>query len=410
MEKSKATVSVIVPTYNRAAMVTQTVDSILNQTRPPDEVIVVDDGSPDATAAVLATYGRRIRYLRQENAGRPAALNRGVAAAGGDYIWIMDDDDLALPGALEQHLELLVSHPDVHFSYSGHYRFTGDVPPVTLSEKDRVPCPRLDHSDFLIQLMIWFRFYMQGMLVRTECYRKVGEFDETLGFGDDYDMILRLARWFRGGYIEQPTFLLREHDGERGPAGQRRAAEERDATLREYDKQILLKLRRALALSEYLPRSASTAVEPLAAWQMREALLQRACIMIRHGLFDEGFRDIKSALADGAYELSGREQHIFSQMLNVECWWLERYPEFVPRMGAFLRRHHAYNALESCGIGLGWRIVSALRGRHYHDALQTAAHLWRLTGAAKMPAVAGMAARRRYRQRGATARSRAVTT
>ncbi|HET6724730.1 MAG TPA: glycosyltransferase [Gammaproteobacteria bacterium] len=397
MDRSQAKVSVIIPTYNRAALVVQTVDSILGQTRPPDEVIVVDDGSPDETANVLSAYGGRIRYLYQRNAGRPTALNRGVAAAAGEYIWIMDDDDLALPDALERHLAFLSDHPEVDFSYSGYYRFTGDHAPTSLPEQDEMACSALEESDFFIRLMIWFQFYMQGMLVPAECYRSVGPFDESLGFGDDYDMILRLARRFRGGRLDSPTFLFREHDGARGPANERRAAEEREAALRRYDKQIMSKLRAELPLVEYLPRG--SAGDRLGPAQRREALLQRACIMVRHELFDEAFADISAALAEGGgNELSDREQRLFSHILNVEGWWLERHRQFTARMGAFLRKRGAWTALEACGVGLGWRLAAALRNGQYASALRTTAHLRRLTGTARIPAVARMAVRRRYRQ------------
>jgi glycosyltransferase involved in cell wall biosynthesis len=394
MHKLNPTVGVVIPTYNRSKLVVQAVDSMLQQTRPPEDVVVVDDGSPDDTAAVLTAYGDRIRYLRQANAGRPTALNHGLAALETDYVWIMDDDDLAMPDALERHLALLNAHPEIDFTFSGNYVFQGDAPPSTLPPERLVECPDPGDAEFFIRVLIWFRFYMQSMLVPRECYREVGPFDESLGFNDDYDMILRLARRFRGGKLAKPAFMLREHSGARGPAHERRALAEREATFREYDKKILSKLRRELSLEEYLPRG--TAERPLNARQTREALLQRAGIMARHELFDAAFADIDAALAErGGDELTPREQQLFSHMLNVDHWWLKKHRQFPSRMGKFLRERRAWPALESCAIGLGWRIAQERRSGRYRNAFEMADQLRRLTGIGRLPGVARMALRRR---------------
>ena len=84
------TLSVIIPNYNRAGLIGETLDNVFAQTRPPDEVIVVDDGSTDASVAVIERYGSRVRLIRQANAGPGAARNRGLAEARGDLIQFMD--------------------------------------------------------------------------------------------------------------------------------------------------------------------------------------------------------------------------------------------------------------------------------------------------------------------------------
>ena len=95
------TVSVIIPTYNRASLVAQTIDNMLAQTLRPLEVIVVDDGSTDDTAAIVAAYGDRVRYVPQRNAGPAAARNAGLALAQGAFVQFMDSDDLASLNKLE---------------------------------------------------------------------------------------------------------------------------------------------------------------------------------------------------------------------------------------------------------------------------------------------------------------------
>ncbi|MGA9115923.1 MAG: glycosyltransferase family 2 protein [Bacteroidota bacterium] len=92
--KPAVVISAVIPTYNRARTVVRAVQSALAQTRPPDEIIVVDDGSRDETASVLEEFAPRIRLIRQENAGASAARNRGVREAAGDWIAFLDSDDL----------------------------------------------------------------------------------------------------------------------------------------------------------------------------------------------------------------------------------------------------------------------------------------------------------------------------
>jgi GT2 family glycosyltransferase len=97
--------SVIIPAYNAAAFIARAIDSVLAQTWPAHEIIVVDDGSADATAQVVAGYGDRVRYLRQENAGVSAARNAGARAATGDWLAFLDADDWYYPDRLKWHAE-----------------------------------------------------------------------------------------------------------------------------------------------------------------------------------------------------------------------------------------------------------------------------------------------------------------
>ena len=93
-------VSVIIPTYNRADLVSETIDSVLAQSYRDFEVIVVDDGSTDASGEVLARYGEQIRVVLQENAGEAVARNAGIRVASGEYVGFLDSDDIWLPPKL----------------------------------------------------------------------------------------------------------------------------------------------------------------------------------------------------------------------------------------------------------------------------------------------------------------------
>jgi len=111
-------VSVVIPTFNRARLVGLTIDSVLAQTFRDFEIIVVDDGSTDDTAALLAGFGERVRVLRQPNQGMNPARNAGLAAARGEYVALLDSDDLWEPYKLALQVELLDRFPDAGFVFS----------------------------------------------------------------------------------------------------------------------------------------------------------------------------------------------------------------------------------------------------------------------------------------------------
>jgi glycosyltransferase involved in cell wall biosynthesis len=120
-------VSVIVPTYNRARLVCATLESVFAQSYQDFEIIVVDDGSTDDTAAAVAAYGDRVRYLRQANRGVNPARNCGIAAARGEFIALADSDDLWEPWKLATQVKLLETYPAVGFVFSDFFILKGDA-------------------------------------------------------------------------------------------------------------------------------------------------------------------------------------------------------------------------------------------------------------------------------------------
>jgi glycosyltransferase involved in cell wall biosynthesis len=201
------TVSVIIPTYNRAGLLPQTLASVLAQTYPQVEIIVVDDGSTDETPALLAQYAGRVRVIRQENQGETVARNKGIAAATGDYFTFLDDDDLFLPTKIEKQVRLLCARPDVDVVYCRYYHMAMDG--QFLHKTSLMP-----EGDILPQLA-YGNFLGAGTpLVPRRCVEKVGPFDATLPFrgkySEDWDWFLRLAL---AGYtfacVQEPLWAYR---------------------------------------------------------------------------------------------------------------------------------------------------------------------------------------------------------
>jgi len=147
MSQNEPLVSVVIPTYNRCGYLQQAIESVLSQSCGDFEVIVVDDGSTDETAQVIAKFSdERVRYLYQSNAGRSAARNWGMGAARGMYLAFLDDDDLYLPHKLASQVAFLESHPgvdlvgsgvrliDEHGAVRGVWRTWQDQPSLTLRD------------------------------------------------------------------------------------------------------------------------------------------------------------------------------------------------------------------------------------------------------------------------------------
>lgn len=112
MVVASPTVSVVVPTYNYARFLGRALDSVLSQTAPPSEIIVVDDGSTDDTAKVLDAYAKYITALRLPNRGVSSARNAGISIASGGFVALLDSDDVWLPTKLERQLALYSRHPE----------------------------------------------------------------------------------------------------------------------------------------------------------------------------------------------------------------------------------------------------------------------------------------------------------
>lgn len=115
------TVSVVIPCYNAASFLRETLESVLVQTRPPFEVLVIDDGSTDGSAAIAEAFCASVRVIRQENQGESAARNRGVNLAQGEWIAFLDADDIWMPEKLDRQLALVA--PDVIAVHTNYYEF-----------------------------------------------------------------------------------------------------------------------------------------------------------------------------------------------------------------------------------------------------------------------------------------------
>jgi GT2 family glycosyltransferase len=192
-------ITTLIPAYNAAAYLERAVDSAIRQSSPPDEILVVDDGSTDATAEIAASLGPPVRVVRHDrNLGLAAARNTGIRAAKGDWIALLDADDLWYPAKLERQRDAI-------------RRATGDVGVVFCLTRitaadgtrwvdcDDVPPPQRDPDGFMTALLRKNAISGSGCspLVRRELLLQVGGYDESLRTCEDWDLWLRLARLAR---------------------------------------------------------------------------------------------------------------------------------------------------------------------------------------------------------------------
>jgi len=199
-------VSVIIPTYNRAHLVSRAIGSVFQQTYQDFEIIVIDDGSTDGTHEVIERIREpRLRYLRHDNnQGASAARNTGIEAASGDYIAFLDSDDEWLPNKLEKQVHLLqTSEVSVGAVYSGYVIIGERGQPVTA----QIP----KHRGIILDELLSDNCVgtTSTVMVRRECFRHGQPFDSALASGQDWDMWVRLAHDYQFDF--NPDVLVRYH-------------------------------------------------------------------------------------------------------------------------------------------------------------------------------------------------------
>ena len=197
-------ISVIIPTYNREKMLIRAINSVVQQTVAPAEIIVVDDGSTDATRQLIKKHFSEVKYLYQTNRGVSAARNVGINAASGDWLALLDSDDEWLPGKLEQQIKLIneqnlkVCHTNEVWirngeqinqmkkhSKSGGWIFDKCLPLCAMSPS--------------------------SILIHKSVFQEVGLFDENLPACEDYDLWLQITARYQVAYVSTPQ--LKKYGG-----------------------------------------------------------------------------------------------------------------------------------------------------------------------------------------------------
>jgi glycosyltransferase involved in cell wall biosynthesis len=196
-------VSVVIPTYNRAHLIREALESVFSQTFKDYEVILIDDGSTDGTEAIIQEhYAGRLRYVKQKNTGISGARNRGIALAKGKYVAFLDSDDRWLPEKLQKQFDYMEAHPKTGLLCTklARYEIGGD------GKMEICPAGFPKHFSELLEGPNFIP--TTTTMVRRECFEKTGVFDPALQVAEDWDLWIRIGKVYEMHCLDD---ILAEH-------------------------------------------------------------------------------------------------------------------------------------------------------------------------------------------------------
>jgi glycosyltransferase involved in cell wall biosynthesis len=212
MTRNNPTVSIILPTYNRAAFIGRSIETILSQTFRDFEIIIIDDGSTDNTAEIVTSMlgDNRIIYERYVgNRGAPCARNIGIRRSSGRYVTFQDSDDTWTRDKLMKQVRAMEeATQDTGVVYTGYYRLEG-------SRKIYMPVPTSDYAKASEAISRLFYLFVATptALIRKECLEAVGLFDETLPRLQEWELWIRMCQRYRFQYINE-ALVMSHHQAE----------------------------------------------------------------------------------------------------------------------------------------------------------------------------------------------------
>lgn len=269
------TITLYMPSYNQAALLPQSIESVLNQTRRPDQFIIIDDASADDSPDIIREYQRQHpdlidAVINPQNTGIGSVRNQAIGLARGDLVTYLDGDDLYEPEKLELEERALIQHPEAGYAFSNFGFIDQHGNPTRLWYEDNAPVPQGDLFTTIAQYAFARGVCHRCELMRTELVRAAGSYEPGLNLYEDYDLKLRVSRQHPAVGVDSVTHQYRVHEG----------GLHRTSFRRHYD-----------ALSHIYSKNAGL-IDSLAAPQRREV---RASI--ERNLARQAWRTIKQAAA-----------------------------------------------------------------------------------------------------------------
>lgn len=200
-------VSVVLSVYNGQDYLRPALDSLINQTLADREIVVVDDGSSDGSAEILASYGNQLRIHRQANQGQTRALNTGLRLARGKYIARMDQDDVADPERLQKQVEFLEAHPEVGLLGTAYHEMDAT------GQFFRTVRPPTDDKPLRTTIVKYNPFMHSAVMFRRDLLEQAGYYDESEQYRhfQDLDLWIRLAQHSQIASLPEPLMCRRVH-------------------------------------------------------------------------------------------------------------------------------------------------------------------------------------------------------
>jgi glycosyltransferase involved in cell wall biosynthesis len=206
-EPDQSLVSVIIPTYNGATFLKAAIESVLEQSYPSIECIVIDDGSTDETPALIESFGSSVHSRRQTNQGPARARNHGASVARGEFVSFLDDDDYWKATKVERQVRRFAERPAAAVVYTAV-----EVVAATGARIAVIPAPPQELAFRNTLLMQWPHLALeQGALIRRQAFIELGGFDERLTTSDICDLACRLALTYPVEPVDEPLAAYRQH-------------------------------------------------------------------------------------------------------------------------------------------------------------------------------------------------------
>lgn len=205
MNRQTTKVSVIIPTFNRSELIGRAIKSVLAQTRQPNEIILVDDGSTDETRTLIHQNFPMVKYFRQRNNGVSSARNAGIRMANGDWIAFLDSDDEWLPKKLAEQMNALSTQPNLKVCYTNEVWYRTGKRVNQKKKHGKV-------GGYIYQNCLPLCIISpSAVIIHRDIFDEVGLFDEALPACEDYDLWLRLCSRFPVLYLPEP--LIAKYGG-----------------------------------------------------------------------------------------------------------------------------------------------------------------------------------------------------
>ncbi len=198
-------ISVVIPTYNRRKTIGRSIDSVLNQTLFPSEIIVVDDGSTDGTSDYIQSNFPSIRLLQQTNKGVSSARNMGIRSSNSDWVALLDSDDEWFPQKLEKQVMTLSQSPDIKFCHTEEIWIRNGVRVNQMKKHQKYG------GHIFYKCLDMCRISPSSVLFHQSILDDVGYFDKDLKVCEDYDLWLRITAKFPVLYIDES--LIKKYGG-----------------------------------------------------------------------------------------------------------------------------------------------------------------------------------------------------
>ena len=283
INKPHPSVSVIIPTYNRASWLTGAIESVLEQTFSDYELLIIDDGSTDNTLEIVNPFGDRIKYFYQSNRGPSAARNLGIKNARGEFITFLDSDDRWLKNKLLAQVNLMTADPQVKICYTDEIwiRRGVRVNPGKIHQK---------YSGWIYQRCLPLCIISpSSVMIHREVLERVGLFDETFPVCEDYDLWLRVSSRYPITFINKP--LIIKNGGHADQLSHQNWG---------MDRFRIAAMEKMLQQNELCPEDRVATID----------LLQKKCSILTNGFFKRG------NIEDGNFYLSIKEKHDSNELIG----------------------------------------------------------------------------------------------